>query len=288
MTDAMGTPEASSHEAFSYEVFSYDTEGGPLAHLDTGGDLPPLVLLHGIFIDHRMWEDQIPVLARTHRVIAPDARGHGESSVARAPFRAADDVAALLHHLGTGPAVLVGLSMGGGTAVDVALEHPELVRALVVSGIGTSELEFSDPWVLAATAEIERKFGEGDVAGGVEAFMRFTSGPHRTLDEVDPEVVRRLRDMAAHTASKYTAAQPNPNHLAVPVTDTWTRAAKIGVPVLAINGSVDGPDNHKMAERLVRTVPDGRLRLVEGAAHYPNMERPDVFDAYLREFLRGL
>ncbi|MEU8890633.1 alpha/beta hydrolase [Streptomyces sp. NPDC048442] len=277
-------------DAHTPELFAYEAEGGPLAYFDTGGNLPPLVLLHGGFVDHRMWQDQIPVLERTHRVIAPDARGHGESSVARAPFRPADDVAALLRHLGTGPAVVVGLSMGGATAVDVTLEHPELVRALVVSGVGTSEHEFRDPWVLAAVTEMERALGEGDVAGWVEAFMRFTSGPHRTLDEVDPEVVRRLREMAAHTISKHTLSQhtgTEPDHR-VPVTDTWARAAKIGVPVLAINGSVDGPDNHKMAERLIRTVPDGRLRLVEGTAHYPNMERPDVFDAYLLEFLRTL
>ncbi|MGW7413080.1 alpha/beta fold hydrolase [Streptomyces sp. NPDC054863] len=278
MTDTAGIPE----------VRSYEAEGGPLVHLDTGGDLPPLVLLHGGFVDHRMWEAQTAALSRTHRVIAPDARGHGESSVARAPFRAADDVAGLLRHLGTGPAVVVGLSMGGGTAVDVALEHPDLVRALVVSGVGTSEHEFRDPWILDVVAELERTLGEGDVPGWVEAFMRVTSGPHRSLDEVDPGVVRRLRELAVHTVSQHTGTGTGPQHFAVPVTDTWARAAKIGVPVLAINGSVDGPDNHRMAERLVRTVPDGRLRIVEDTGHYPNMERPDVFNAYLLDFLRTL
>ena len=267
---------------------TFDTEGGPLSYLDTGGDLPPLVLLHGGFVDHRMWSAQIPVLSRTHRVIAPDARGHGASSVARAPFRYADDVAALLRHLGVGPAVLVGLSMGGATAVDVTLEHPTLVRGLIVSGVGTSETDFHDPFVLNSIAEMGRTLGAGNTAGCVDAFMRFTSGPHRTLAEVDPEVLRLLRDLASHTIAKHEHSEAAPPHYAVPVTDTWARATKIDVPVLAIVGGVDSADNHRMAERLVHTVPHGRLVRVEDTAHYPSMERPDVFNAYVTEFLRGL
>ncbi|MBO3734946.1 alpha/beta fold hydrolase [Glycomyces sp. NEAU-S30] len=70
---------------------------------DTGsGRLP--VFLHGGFLDHRMWEDQIPAFAADHRVIAPDARGHGRSSNASGPYRHGDDFAALLRHLDTGPA----------------------------------------------------------------------------------------------------------------------------------------------------------------------------------------
>ncbi|MFJ2745530.1 alpha/beta fold hydrolase [Streptomyces sp. NPDC087440] len=277
MTDAIGTQ--------TQELRSYDAEGGPLAYLDTGGDGPALVLLHGGFLDHRMWHPQIPELARTHRVIAPDARGHGASSVARAPFRPADDVAALLKHLGAGPAVLVGLSMGGATAVDVALEHPGLVRALIVSGVGTSEPEWRDPWMLEQQAEQARALGAGDAARWVEVFTLFAAGPHRPLDAVDPGVVQLLREMQSYTIAKHTGAEPDHR---VPVTDTWARAAGIGVPVLALNGELDSTDHRAMAERLVRTVRNGRIEYVEGTAHYPNMERPDLFNAYVTEFLRGL
>ena len=267
------------------ELLSYDAEGGPLAYLDTRTEGPAVVLLHGGFLDHRMWTAQIPALARTHRVIAPDARGHGQSSVARAPFRPADDVAALLRHLGIETAVLVGLSMGGATAVDVALEHPALVRGLIVSGVGTSEPEWHDPWVLARQAEQAQALGEGDAAKWVEVFTQFAAGPHRSLDAVDPDVVRLLRTMQAHTIAKHTGTEPDHR---VPVTDTWARAADIDVPVLALNGALDSDDHLTMAERLVRTVRDGRTQLVEGTAHYPNMERPDLFDARLTTFLQAL
>lgn len=85
--------------------------------------------------------------------------------------------------------------------------------------------------------------------------------------------------------SKHTVGEPD---VIVPVHRTWERAADIAVPVLAVNGAIDSPDHIGMAERLVHTVPDGRALTVEGAAHYPNMERPDVFNRVLDEFLRGL
>ncbi|MFF1788807.1 alpha/beta fold hydrolase [Kitasatospora sp. NPDC058243] len=74
----------------------------------------------------------------------------------------------------------------------------------------------------------------------------------------------------------------------MPVADTWARAAKIGVPVLAINGGIDSDDHIGMAERLIRSVANGRTTTVEGTGHYPNMERPDAFNEFLDDFLRTL
>ncbi|MFH8984441.1 alpha/beta fold hydrolase [Streptomyces varsoviensis] len=267
------------------DVHYFESGDGRLAYRDIGSGRP-LVLLHGGYLDHRMWDDQVAVLAPVYRVIVPDARGHGLSANASRPYRQADDLAALLRHLGTGPAVLVGLSMGGGIAVDTALEHPDLVRALVVSGVGTSEAEFHDPWVTGIQTELARAAAEADAEGFVDAFVRYTTGPHRTLDDVDGEVLRRIREMTRRTVAKHTgeAAPVLPS----PVTDTWARAAKIAVPVLAINGGLDSDDCVGMAERLVATVPDGRTATVEGTGHYPNMERPGLFNEFLWEFLCDL
>jgi pimeloyl-ACP methyl ester carboxylesterase len=124
----------------------------------------------------------------------------------------------------------------------------------------------------------------GDLDASVEGFMLFAAGPHRTLDDLDPGVVRRLRRMARGTMSKHTGDEPN---RLVPVRDTWDRAAKIDVPVLAVNGAIDSPDHIGMAERLVRTVANGRAISIDGTTHYPNMERPDVFNEILEDFLRA-
>ncbi|MFF9102880.1 alpha/beta fold hydrolase [Streptomyces rubrogriseus] len=262
----------------------FTSADGDLAYRDTGaGD--PVVLLHSGFTDHRVFDAQIPALAREYRVIAPDVRGHGASANASRPFRWADDLAALLRHLDTGPAVLVGVSMGGAIATDTVLEYPELVRAVVPCGASTSEFEYTDPWVRQVQADQARALGAGDVEGWLAAFLRFVPGEHRTLDDVDPDVLRRVREMALGTLSKHTPDEVN-HH--VPLTGTWARVPKIDVPVLAVNGALDGPDLIADAERLARTVPDGRSILVEGVAHYPNMERPEVFTDIVAGFLRTL
>ncbi|MEV7927168.1 alpha/beta hydrolase [Kitasatospora sp. NPDC088264] len=266
------------------DVFSFDDGRSHLAYRDIGSGRP-LVLVHGGLLDHRMWSDQIAAFAADYRVIAPDARGHGGSSNATGPFRHTDDLAALLRHLGTGPAILVGLSMGGAIAVDTALEHPDVVEALVVSGVGTSEPEFEDPWLGEIEAEEARAMAAGDLEGWITAFTRLAAGPHRTLDDVDPDIVRTLKDMTRRTLAKHTPTEPDHQ---VPVTDTWARAAKIGVPVLAINGGIDSDDHLGMAERLVRSVADGRTATVDGTGHYPNMECPDAFNELLDDFLRTL
>jgi pimeloyl-ACP methyl ester carboxylesterase len=266
------------------EMLSLTTSDGSLAYRDIG-EGQPLVLLHAGFFDHGMWDEQIRVFAPRYRVIAPDARGHGASSNATRPFRSADDLAALLRHLDAAPAVLVGVSMGGGTAVDTALEYPELVRAVVVSGVGTSEPYFEDPWSLEVMREQDGALAAGDIESWLNGHVRFAAGPHRSLGDVDADMASRLRMMASRTISKHTNGEPN--HL-VPVPQTWQRAASIGVPVLAINGALDVSDHIAMAERLTRLVPNGRAVSVKDTAHFPNMEDPARFNALLAEFLETL
>ncbi|WP_425569467.1 alpha/beta fold hydrolase [Nonomuraea salmonea] len=106
-----------------------------------------------------MWNDQISALSDRYRVIAYDARGHGRSANATGPYRLTDDLAALLRHLGTGPAVLVGVSMGAGLAVDTALEHPELVSALVATGGGNERAVLRGPVDPAGHDRLARRDG---------------------------------------------------------------------------------------------------------------------------------
>lgn len=266
------------------ELSYFASADGDLAYRDTGtGDL--VVLVHSGYVDHHVFDDQIPALAAHYRVIAVDVRGHGFSANASRPFRWADDLAGLLRHLDAGPAALVSLCMGSAVVTDTALEYPELVRALVISGAGTSEFEFTDPATLEHTSEAARLLGAGDIEGWLDHFAKGVAGPHRTVDEVAPDVVRRLREMAAHTLAKHTPDEPQ---RLVPLTDTWARLPKIDVPVLAVHGALDAPDSIAMAERVVRTVPNGRSVTIQDVGHYPNMEKPEEFNRLVLDFLRDL
>ena len=217
--------------------------------------------------------------------IAADARGHGRSPNASGPYRHGDDLAALLRRLDTGPVVLIGLSMGGGIAVDVALDHPDLVEAVIVSGAGTSEPEFADPWTNAVLAEFGEHLAAGETEAAIATFMRFTTGPSRTLGDLDPDVVERLFAMIRGSFAKHSLGEPK---WMVPPEDTWARVPRIDVPVHAINGGLDSPDHNGMAERLVSLVGTGTTTVIDGAAHYPNMERPQAFNDALRDLLGTL
>lgn len=214
-----------------------------------------------------------------------DIRGHGWTANATKPFRWADDLADLLRHLDVGPAVVAGVSMGGAIAGDMAIEYPELVRGIVLSGASVSDFQYTHEATRKVVAESRRALESGDIEGWLKVFLGSAAGPFRSPDELDPRILDHLRDMALHTIAKHTPGERNWH---VPMTDTWARVPKIDVPVLTVNGSLDSPDLLADAERFARTARDGRSVLVEGTSHFPNLERPEEFNALVLEFLRGL
>jgi pimeloyl-ACP methyl ester carboxylesterase len=175
--------------------------------------------------------------------------------------------------------------MGGGTATDLALEHPQLVAGLVVSGTGTSEPTFTDPWVLDVFAEWKAAEETRDPGRWLDAFLRFVPGPFRSLDDVDPDVVERVREMGWDTLQHHAIHGFVPP---TPVRRTWERVPSITVPVLAVSGAADSPDHIGMGHRLATAVPDGRTVDIPETAHYPNLERPEAFDAAVELLLRRL
>jgi pimeloyl-ACP methyl ester carboxylesterase len=253
-----------------------------LAGVDQGSG-PPVLLLHGGALDHRLWMPQITELAHTHRVVAPDLRGHGASSTPTAPFRHVDDVIALARDLDLGPVTVAGVSLGASVAVDLALEAPELVAGLVVSGAGASGAEFRDPATLDLLARWAQAERDRDRERWTAIFLELGSGPGRPLADVDPGVLAHVRAMVDDTLDHHV---PDGSPvLPTPVAGAVARSRELDVPVLAITGLLDSPDHQRMA-REVAEAAGGRVIEVARAGHYPNLERPDVFTGALRAFLR--
>src|SRR5271170_7139028 len=99
-------------------------DGGEVWADDSGGDGPPLVLLHPGVGDSRIWDPVLPALARRYRVIRYDTRGYGQSPAPTAKFWLLRDLVAVLGHCGIERAAIVGCSQGGGTALGLAIEQP--------------------------------------------------------------------------------------------------------------------------------------------------------------------
>ena len=264
---------------------TFQSADGLLTYRDDGPrDGEVLVLLHSVYVDSTQFDNLIPGLtALGYRVIAPDARGHGRSANASKPFRQADDLADLLRHLGLRQVALVGVSMGGMIGVDTAVEYPELVRALVVSGRGLGEPDLTDAWPAAIAERQRTALAGGDLSGYLDGFVQWIAGPVRGLDEVDPAIVAHVREMALRTLMKHTPDEPDHR---VPVEDVASRAKDITVPVLAIDGALDMPGLLDTVTALMEAVPNGRSTQLDGAAHYTTMEQPEEFTRILMDFLR--
>src|SRR5258708_22980595 len=109
---------------------------GAQLNYELAGAGSPVALLHAGIADSGMWDDQFAHFAAAHQVLRFDMRGFGQSSMPDEPYSLSADLYGLLRQLGIGPAAIVGVSIGGGTAIRFAIEHPEMVTALVPLGAG--------------------------------------------------------------------------------------------------------------------------------------------------------
>src|SRR5687767_11347984 len=136
--------------------------GIELGYEDAGTGAPPLVLIHGFPLSRDAWRPQLEALGSTRRVIVPDLRGFGESGASTGPTtmpRFAEDLKALLDHLGTGPVVLAGHSMGGYIALAFAGAYPEMLKGLAL--VGTKSGPDTPEGAAGRKATAEKVKGQG-------------------------------------------------------------------------------------------------------------------------------
>ena len=256
---------------------------GTLAYDDIG-DGPPVLFLHDGTLDRRVWEGQLHAFDG-YRVLNLDARGHGESSTPMTEYLRGDDVTALLDHLGLESAFLVGQAMGGTSALDTAMDHPERVTGLVISGCGTSEQYWRGEFMVDALKRQMECASNGDTEGYIEMFLRmWVDGPTRLPHETAPSIRERCRLMALHTATHHARPDPvMPGRAA----DTWARLPKVRAPLLGIVGELDLADVRQMIDRVISGVRGARLDVFAGTGHMVNMEQPQRFSNTVRRFPDG-
>jgi len=256
--------------------------GVPQAY-DVSGAGPPLLLIHAGITDRRMWDDVLPALAERRRTIRLDLRGYGETPLPDDPFCWTADARELLRALDVDRADVVGVSVGAGVALDLALAHPELVRRLVLVAPGFSSWTWSpemDAFDEAETAAVER--GDLDEASWLN--VRFwVDGPRRGETEVPPELRRRVFEMQRR-------AFEIDNDAAVGswlVPDRADRLGEVEIPTLLVVGELDQPDFAAIGRHMAEAMPDARLEMMPGVAHLPPMEAPAPFAELVLGFLDG-
>ena len=257
------------------------TLNGARIHYERSGSGFPLLMIHAGIADSRMWEPQVKPFAQQFDVVRPDLRGFGDSELPPEPYSMLADLIALLDHLGIARAHVVGCSMGGTLAIDLAVEHPERVErlALIGSGVSGSILGAADA-ALFVDVEAAEKAGDIDALNRAEVRL-WLDGPRRPEGSA-PALVRELvLDMNGRSLqSNWDAAQSQ--HIDPPAI---TRLSEITAPTLVIVGDQDLPHAAANAELITSQVKGSRTVVIKDAAHLPSLERPDEVNRILLDFL---
>jgi pimeloyl-ACP methyl ester carboxylesterase len=253
---------------------------GARIHYERAGAGMPVVFLHAGVADHRMWEPQMRAFAKHFDVIAPDMRGFGRSELPPGRWSPIADVLGLIDSLHLKPVHLVGCSIGGGVAIDFALEHGERISKLVLVGPGVGGTQFGAKYPeLFADAEAAEK--AGDRRAMVEADARlWLDGPGRPAGYVKDPMRQLFFAMDGNFDSDFEAAPIE--HLNPPAAE---RLHEITAPTLVVVGDEDAPPIFDAVEVLMEKVPHARKAVIHDAAHLPNLEHPGEFNRIVLGFL---
>jgi 3-oxoadipate enol-lactonase len=256
-------------------------------YAEVAGAGPDIVLLHEGICDSRMWDPQWETFTRSHRVLRFDFRGYGRSPLEPGTFASARDVIELLERHGFARAALVGVSLGGRVALEIALAAPERVAALVLVGSGLPGHDWSEE-LKASWDEEESALRTGDLDGAVEVTLRtWVDGPRRTPEDVDADVRARVAEMQRRAFELQLPFEDEAEEELL-VEDVGQRLGEIQAPTLVLAGEEDVADIHAIADRLAREIPGARRSTIANTAHVPSMERPEEFDELVLGFLESV
>jgi 3-oxoadipate enol-lactonase len=258
-------------------IDAVDVDGCRIAYEVTGrADEPALVLTHSIGADRSMWSPQIEVLAGKYRIVAVDSRGHGRSDSPPGPYRLealAGDILAAAEAAGLGRFHLAGLSMGGQIALWAAAYRPELLLSVTAANTA-ARIADEEFW----NARIEAVRNGGMAAIRETVLARFFSPGFRAAH---PDWYGRSEEVLLATDPEGYAGCC----AALAASDLGDVVRSIGVPTLLIGGELDVATAPAGMERLHTAIPGSRFRVLEGAAHISNLDRPEVFTEELGGFL---
>ena len=248
---------------------------------------PPLVCLHAGVCDRRMWAPQVAALHATHRVIAYDRRGFGETRFEPESYSHLADLMAVLDALQIEQTVLMGCSQGGRFAIDAALAFPDRVHALVlvacaVSGAPEVDGGYSQRVQARVEAyEVAEQCGDQKAVNELEAQL-WLDGPEQATGRVSGP----LRELFL-AMNGIALAAPSPG-IEVAPPSAWERLEHLRLPVQIVWGTLDFAHLVTRMRELAQRIPGAQPFVMEGVAHLPGLEQPEVFNAALAAFLAGL
>ena len=242
----------------------------------------PLVLVHAGWVDRRMWDEQVADFAQHYRVIRYDMRGFGRSTLGSQPYCHANDLAALLKHLDATPAHVVGVSLGGSTALDLALAYPQHVdRLVLVASVAAGTPDPDDPELIAQMQRMGALLASRDRAKILDQFIKlWFDGPVRPASA-------SVRERGYTMLDDYTLAHFDPGapEGSARVPNAFDEITTSPVPTLVIVGDADQKAVIEATDMLATRLPNARRVVIADAAHMVNLDKPEVFNQHVLGFL---
>lgn len=248
--------------------------GQRIAYYESGPPgAPTLILIPNLGWDSHAWEQNVPELARRYHVVAIDPLGLGRSDKPLVEYKMdtwTDTFDEFMRVRGIARATFVGAVMGGALAVQMALDHPERVEAIVVAGSN------SGPGPHEGGA---RPPPSGPSLAGTRASMleNFHDSALVTDEVVRARLAYRLGASDGYTIQRHLADHRVPY--------TPAELARIQVPALFVWCREDRVTPLSWGEDYARALPQGKLVVIDGCGHFPNLEQPAAFDRAVLEFL---
>ncbi|AKU92420.1 alpha/beta fold hydrolase [Vulgatibacter incomptus] len=269
---------------------------GIWVHFHEHGEGEPVLLVMGLGAPLEGWDPQLPALSNRYRVIRFDNRGVGGSDKPVGRYtvgQLAEDARGLLDHLGVDKAHVVGLSMGGMAAMELAARHPGRVRSLVLAST-TPAADARMRWTMGriaariGAAAVRASGSLQERAAAVqEELVRiwlplvFSASPGGT----EEATLRRLMGQAF--SGGFPAAGAAGQLAACFSHDARSRLSQLVARTLVIGGTNDAIFEAKRFDELVRAIPGATLELFDGAPHGINLARPDDFNERVLRFLES-
>lgn len=267
---------------------SATTDDGVNLYFEEIGAGTPVIFVHEFAGDLRSWEAQLRHFGQRYRAVAFNARGYPPSDVpehasAYSQARAADDIAAVLTHLGIDRAHVVGLSMGGFATLHFGFRHPARARSLTVAGCGYgAEPEQRDRFRAEAdnTVRFIRENGMAEFA------ERYAYGPTRVqLQNKNPRAFAEFqRCLAEHSAIGSANTQLGVQRERPSLYDLGEEMKALRVPTLVLTGDEDWPCL-RPAILMKQMIPTAAVAVMPNCGHGINVEDPDAFNRIVGDFL---
>ena len=245
------------------------------------GSGTPLVLIHGMATDHRLWQPQLDAFAANYRVISYDLRGFGASSRPTEPYTAEDDLAALLDHLKIDSAHILGLSLGSSIATRFALNHPAHCQSLIAAGPVLQGFDDAKDF-MAGLKQVWAAAKEQGVDAARQLWLELPLFSGLTQSSTYGQL--GLKMINDYDGWHWLNRDP----------ETWPsvmpadRLTDISCPTLIISGENELPGLQRAGDFMQGQIPEASAVTIKAAGHVVNLEQPQLFNQAVLSFLKTL